>query len=113
MREVRGEGEAWARLSGQPLCKKWRGRRSGSCGGESGVPWDGPCRALEIQPALEMTRESSKPARLAVGLERLTCQSCWAKNSRRASFPLATEIRAAVEGMLDWSASPQALLADF
>src|SRR5271155_5873965 len=39
-REVRATRVAWARLSGQPPCKRWRDHRSVSCDKKSGVPWD-------------------------------------------------------------------------
>src|SRR5437868_8973829 len=54
-RAVRAAEEASARLSGRPLCKRWRAHLLVLCDKKSGVPWDVPFlrigRAIETMPA--------------------------------------------------------------
>src|ERR1700730_7939418 len=58
-REVRAAKEAPARLSGQPLYKRWRAHLSVSCDKKSGVPRHVPF--LGFGPTIEMMRASQKP----------------------------------------------------
>src|SRR5271170_5225119 len=58
MRAVREAGESSARLSGQPLCRRWRAHRSAFCDKQLGVPWEVPF--VGIEPAIEMTWAQQK-----------------------------------------------------
>src|SRR6266576_3384714 len=55
-KEVRAAGEASARISGRPLCKRWRAHLYVSFDKKSGVPRDVPFLGL----AIEMMRASQK-----------------------------------------------------
>src|SRR5437667_6780818 len=57
-KEVRAAGEASARLSGRPLCKRWRAHLPVSCDKKLDVPWDVPF----LGRAIEMMRTSQEPA---------------------------------------------------
>src|SRR6266567_5055396 len=61
-KEVRGAGEASARLLDRPLYKRWRAHLSVSCDKKSGVPWDVPF--LGLGRVIETMRALQKPVEL-------------------------------------------------
>src|SRR5437868_14863987 len=96
---VRAAGEASARLSARPLCKRWRVHLPLSCDKQSGISRDVPFPGRG--PAIEILRASEKPS---ASYERPARTGAQGTSRKGAWFSSALEIlyRRADDHLIDF-----------